>query len=512
MAKRIVVIGAGIGGLTAAAILAKAGFDVVVLEAHIYPGGCAGTVYNKEFRFDAGATLAGGFQSGGPHEIVGQMLDITWPVRRVDPAWTVILPDRQIVRYGDKARWHAERTAKLPTLHHFWGLQEYTADSLWKFAARTPEWPPSNVADLLRLASRIRPDMIPIAPLAISTVAQILDLLGIGDLAARTFLDAQLLISAQVTTQHANGLYGMIAMDLPRSGAYHIRGGIGGIAKTLAESLQKHGGQIHYRQEVIRIDVENGRAKRVHTNKKQTFEADFILGNLTPWALDKLLGESSPNSLRREVARREATWGAFMLYIGIPADTVLNNADHFQVVKDYNKPLGEGNSIFISLSDADDPTRAPAGYRAVTVSTHTAIGEWWKLRENDPKAYQDRVANYRDRLLEGAEIAIPGVSRAAILILPGTPRAFEFYTGRIGGMVGGFPQTSLFKARGPRTGIPNLWLVGDSVFPGQSTAGVTAGALRVAAGIQCMIGGQGSTWSKDIEPGYVSRTSDFTGR
>jgi phytoene dehydrogenase-like protein len=46
-------------------------------------------------------------------------------------------------------------------------------------------------------------------------------------------------------------------------------------------------------------------------------------------------------------------------------------------------------------------------------------------------------------------------------------------------MVGGFPQTSLFKARGPRTGLPNLRLVGDSIFPGQSTAGVSLGAMRV---------------------------------
>jgi phytoene dehydrogenase-like protein len=46
-------------------------------------------------------------------------------------------------------------------------------------------------------------------------------------------------------------------------------------------------------------------------------------------------------------------------------------------------------------------------------------------------------------------------------------------------MVGGFPQTSLFKVRGPRTGLPNVRLVGDSIFPGQSTAGVTVGAMRV---------------------------------
>jgi phytoene dehydrogenase-like protein len=47
-------------------------------------------------------------------------------------------------------------------------------------------------------------------------------------------------------------------------------------------------------------------------------------------------------------------------------------------------------------------------------------------------------------------------------------------------MVGGFPQTSLLAARGSWTGIPNIWLVGDSIFPGQSTAGVTLGAIRVA--------------------------------
>jgi len=67
------------------------------------------------------------------------------------------------------------------------------------------------------------------------------------------------------------------------------------------------------------------------------------------------------------------------------------------------------------------------------------------------------------------------------LCLPGTPVTFQYYTRRPLGMVGGFAQTSLFAARGPQTGIDNLWLVGDSIFPGQSTAGVTLGAMRVAA-------------------------------
>ena len=105
-----VIIGAGIGGLTAAALLLKAGQRVTVLEAHVYPGGSAGTFYHQGYRFDAGATLVGGFSEGGPHARLAQVLNLEWPVKPVDPAWVVHLPDgRSITQYSDPQVWHAER-------------------------------------------------------------------------------------------------------------------------------------------------------------------------------------------------------------------------------------------------------------------------------------------------------------------------------------------------------------------------------------------------------------------
>ena len=50
---RAIIVGAGGGGLAAALELANSGFDVTVLESHIYAGGCAGTYYHKKYRFDA---------------------------------------------------------------------------------------------------------------------------------------------------------------------------------------------------------------------------------------------------------------------------------------------------------------------------------------------------------------------------------------------------------------------------------------------------------------------------
>jgi phytoene dehydrogenase-like protein len=86
---------------------------------------------------------------------------------------------------------------------------------------------------------------------------------------------------------------------------------------------------------------------------------------------------------------------------------------------------------------------------------------------------------YADRLFLALEPVLPGLRAAARLVLPGTPVTFQRYTRRKLGWVGGFPQTSLLRAYGPRLGR-DLWLVGDSIFPGQSTAAVALGGLRVA--------------------------------
>ncbi len=82
-------------------------------------------------------------------------------------------------------------------------------------------------------------------------------------------------------------------------------------------------------------------------------------------------------------------------------------------------------------------------------------------------------------MLTAAEIALLGLATAVRLALPGTPVSFQRFTHRSRGWVGGFPQTSLFRARGPRFG-PNLWLVGDSIFPGQSVLATALGGERVA--------------------------------
>jgi C-3',4' desaturase CrtD len=474
----VIVVGAGIGGLTTGALLLKAGQRVTVLEAHVYPGGCAGTFFHQGYRFEAGATLAGGFNAGGPHARLAELLDLTWPVEPVDPAWVTHLPDRTVTQWANADRWRDERRAAFPHAESFWRAQEQLASVSWDLAARDFPWPPESARDFVALARALRPATLRAAPHLFRSVRQLAGESALDPL-FRTFLDSQLLIAAQTISDSANALYGSAALDLPRRGVNHVSGGIGALAGTLVEWIRRNGGEVLYRQPVEQIEIRNGRAVAALTSKGLRVEGDAFVANLTPWALAGALGDSAPGSLRREVRRRPPTWGAFTLYLGLDAAQLpAGIPDHHQIVLDATRPLGEANSVFISLSAAKDATRAPAGMRAATLSTHTSIAAWRGLSEG---AYEARKADYAERLLLAAERALPGLRSAVRLSLPGTPATFEFYTRRPQGMVGGFAQTSLFAVRGPATGVPNLWLVGDSIFPGQSTAGVTLGGMRVAA-------------------------------
>ncbi|NVB38693.1 FAD-dependent oxidoreductase [Pseudenhygromyxa sp. WMMC2535] len=502
---RVVVVGGGIGGLVCAAVLARAGVAVTLLEAQSYLGGCAGTFFRKGYRFDAGATVASGFGPEGLMTRLAERLEVEFRGQPADSVMRVHLPGRLTATLpADRECWRERRRELFgPGAASFWRWQEQTAATAWQLADHLPPWPPRGAGDLLRCAgSALR--VLARRPRTLAHPGILLDarrplsvhLPAAGDdprlRDLRQVVDGLLLISAQATSARALAVYGAAALDFPWRGVFHLRGGMGGMAETFAEALRKHGGELLTRRRVRAIARRDGRVLAVLTDAGERFEADHVVVNSTPWNLRALLDPQDgplPDALAelRDPERDiDGAWGAFVLHCGVDQRVLDEGAPlHHQV--HLGGPMGEANTAFISLSPAWDLERAPPGKRAVTITTHTRLEPWWRLVNRDPQAYAVHKASYQDRLLAAAEAAIPGFRRNLDHVFAGTPVTYQSYTGRARGWVGGVPQTSLRTSFGSALG-GGLHLVGDSLFPGQSTLAVASSSLRVASGLLTELG------------------------
>ncbi|MFN4232547.1 MULTISPECIES: phytoene desaturase family protein [Thermus] len=440
---RAVVVGAGIGGLVAARLLRRAGLEVVVLEAHTYPGGLAGSFHHRGHRFEAGATLLSGLAPGAPLDLVGRLVGLRWPAEplpRGFPLLEVLLPQGRVVRpVGREEERAAQTEAFGREVLAFWRWQEDRARRLLALAPWLP-WPPER-EEVLALAGRI-PELLPLLP----------DLFLRASRRAphhpgfRRFLEAQLLISAQATDAYA--LYAAMALDLPHLGPALVPGGLGRVAEALAEGLE-----VRYRARAERLCLAGDRVVGVEVayggrrkGEREVLKGEVFLLDVPP---EPLLGLAEPAP--------QDGWGAFVVYGVLP----------FRVEPPlYRQNARERPFAFLSLR--------PEGEKTVfSLSLHTPLALWQGLSREE---YQRLKAQWQGRALALGEALLEGLGEAELLFAA-SPLTYRRFAGRA--WVGGHPQTHPFRF--PRVRIfPNAFRLGEGVFPGQGIPGVALSGMRAA--------------------------------
>ncbi|RYG66200.1 FAD-dependent oxidoreductase, partial [bacterium] len=323
----VVVIGAGIAGLTSAALLAKSGLNVMVLEAHDKVGGCAGyfDVESKwgRFRFPTGATAAVGLEEDGLHRQIFEMLGLSCPAVPISHL-KVFLPDLTIDLHHDARKWRAAR-AKLPGNHVgqelFWKLQELVADAGWLSLTRKPSLPLQRGIDLRRNLALADPRLLPLIMALPFSLGEAMKWLRIDrDRAFCALVNLQLLITTQSLSHAAPLTNGMAGLDLWRHGAFHPIGGLGSIAEKLLEGFEKFGGQIRFGSKAVGLE-RSGPSWEVRLANGEAVHARRIVTNVPVWNLNSLL-PTIPPVIKNAQQRAGRGWGAVNLYAAVREEII----------------------------------------------------------------------------------------------------------------------------------------------------------------------------------------------
>ncbi|MFB6264358.1 MAG: phytoene desaturase family protein, partial [Bradymonadaceae bacterium] len=419
----VAVVGAGFGGLAAALTLCEQGRDVVVYERLTYPGGCASTFERRGWRFESGATLFAGLADD---QLFGRWIDrhdlpveVDWidPVveMRTDRFELAISRDRDEFarRFGELPGVDSDRAAS------WFDRQGRIADALWKLFRSPDLLPPFGLREF---ATHLRsaPQYLPLVPLVGRSLADLFAGYDLDEGPARDYFDAVCQITVQTAAADAEAPFAIGATDYFFQGTGHVRGGIGELARSLADAVEEMGGRVSFAdpvQALVRaddhwqVDTRRGRCR-----------AGAVVANVLPASLGELVDDptqlSGLESLDDDV---RSGWGAAMLYLGLDDHAGLPaRPHHLQLIDDGDEQFVEGNHVFCSISGSEETDRTPVDdARTATCSTHVDMHELVGTSDREQAAYVERVQQRMRRTLRRRA---PRVAEAVIEEMTASPR------------------------------------------------------------------------------------------
>ncbi|MBI4675874.1 MAG: NAD(P)/FAD-dependent oxidoreductase [Chloroflexi bacterium] len=500
----VIVIGAGLGGLAAAARLARLGKRVLVLEHHSVPGGYAHEFRRGKFRFDVALHALDGMAPGGwGYDAMKQTgIQNRLHLHRLDPFYTYRTPERDVTVHADIAQYENELIRHFP--HAASGIRALFDASLRAFlqtrrlmqdraAQRIPdELIPSRYGDALAVMSQSLAEfMAPYVddPEVIGAFTALWGYYGLppSQLNAATFVMPW-------------GSYHL-------TGAYYPQGGGQALSRALEAVIRENGGTICYQQTVTKIYVSNERATGVETAKGLRADADIIIANSNaPDTFMKLVGrEHLPSAFVENLQTLTPSLACAVLYLGVERDLVKDGWNYHECyVSETNDPetdyayvlRGDWAHTPIGISNysaADNP--APEGSSVLSIFTLAPMdyqNQWGtggvldKYGKNE--TYLKLKRKVGETLLARAEEFIPGLSTAIKYQETSTPLTNIRYSLNPGGAIYGFAQNveQAYAGRlAHRTPIANLFLAGAWTFPG---GGMSAAMLSGVEAARLAIG------------------------
>ncbi|TNC48492.1 phytoene desaturase [Rubellimicrobium rubrum] len=401
--RRVVVIGAGPGGLATAMLARAAGAEVTVIERGDRVGGRTAGIEQDGYVFDTGPTFF--LYPEILREIFaacGRDLDIEVPMVRLDPMYRLLFEDgRRFDASADMERLKAE-VARIDPADAA-GVEPYFADNLRKFEAFRPilQKPFQN------LGAFADPAMLKSLPMLRPWATVDSDL-------SRWFKNPLVRLAFSFQSKYLGmspfkcpSLFTILAHIEYAHGVWHPIGGCNAIPRAMARVLADMGVEVRLSEAVEDMQFEGRRATGVRT-AQGTYPADAVVVNADfAHAMKRLV----PNRLRRRwtderIDGKSFSCSTFMLYLGL--DTTLPGLAHHTIClsREYDRNIREieegkaptDPSIYVQNASVSDPTLAPPGHSAlyvlVPVGNLRAGVDWQALAPSYRSMVLDRLAMF----------------------------------------------------------------------------------------------------------------------
>lgn len=499
----VVVIGAGLGGLSAAAYLAKAGHKVVVLEHHTVPGGYAHEFRRGKFRFEVALHAMDAVTPGGWVYPVLRDLGVLDRVafHRLDPLYKIQLPEQTITAHAELDAYKAELKRHFP--HETEGLDSLVAAML-KVAEEVERYTRLS-EDGKRPRMAEMPELFPNMVAAMTqTWGQFMDA-HIGDVKLKAAFSALWGYFGLPPSKVSAGLFILGWVSYHTKGGYYPEGGSMAISRAIEWFIKTHGGQIRYKQTVSAIEMKDGVAVAVCTGKGLRIEADFVISNASPRTtlIDMIGHDHVPEEYMQRIERETPALSNVVIYLGLTRDLNAEGWAHhehfiedtYDLDEDYQAVLdGDFDKAGMVLAHYTpaDPTCAPPGC-SVLVGVCLApwdYGNQWGSAGNlhrygHSEEYLALKQKAGEALLSRIERVIPGIRDSIKHMEVATPLTNYRYSLNPGGSIYGGEQTveNTFVGRlSHKTPISNLLLAGAWVGGGGMSTALVSGrtAARIA--------------------------------
>ena len=362
---RVLIVGAGLAGLSAALRLVGAGREVTVLERESIPGGRNGLLEDAGYAFDTGPTvLTMPELIADALDCVGERLEDWLELTPVDPLYRAYYPDGSTLDVRADVGEMAEEVRRVCGPGEAAGYLRYVdfVSQLYRYEMK--DFIDRNIDSPFDL---ITPNLARLA--AIGGFAKLAPKVGqyLEDPRTQRVLSFQSMY-AGLSPYDALAIYAVIAYMDSVAGVYFPKGGMHAVPRALAGAAEKHGAVLKYGQTVARVLVEHGRAVGVETTSGERFDADVVVLNPDlPVAYRELLpSELTP----RRVKSLTYSPSCYLLLAGSSASysqTAHHNIHFGKVWRGVfddlieRKQLMSDPSVLVTNPTRSDPSLAPAG-------------------------------------------------------------------------------------------------------------------------------------------------------